>query len=311
MSDRTSPPIVPRRTCGAMALYAFHLETNPGFRERQSDFNRLAGDVTKGRVTPRAGVVTIPVVVHVVYRLASENISDEQVHSQIRVLNEDFGAANPDVADVPEVWRPLVVDSEIRFALATRDPLGQATTGITRTPTSVECFGPLDDSVKRAATGGVDPWDTTAYLNLWVCRLGGDILGYAQFPGGPRETDGVVVRYSAFGRGGATVPPFDRGRTATHQVGHYLNLFHIWGDTLNCQGTDYVDDTPSAQRPNFGTPRYPHVSCGNGPSGDMFMNFMDYVDDGAMFLFTQGQVARMRATLSGPRGALGAAAPSV
>jgi hypothetical protein len=174
---------------------------------------------------------------------------------------------------------------------------------ITRTLTSRASFSD-DNGVKKASTGGIAPVDTTKFLNLWVCALGGGLLGYAQFPGGPRATDGVVVHYRACGTKGTVAAPYDKGRSATHEIGHYLNLRHIWGDTPDCSGSDNVADTPNAAGPNFGKPTFPHVTCNNGPNGDMFVNYMDYVDDTAMFMFTTQQVARMRATLDGPRRSL-------
>jgi hypothetical protein len=140
---------------------------------------------------------------------------------------------------------------------------------------------------------------------MWACTLGGGLLGYAQFPGLPPETDGVVILNAAFGTTRNVVAPFNLGRTAVHEVGHWLDLRHIWGDTNDCSGTDFVDDTPNAQLPNFGKPIFPHLTCNNQPNGDMFMNYMDYVDDDAMFMFTAGQVARMHATLAGPRASIG------
>ena len=140
---------------------------------------------------------------------------------------------------------------------------------------------------------------------MWVCNLSGGILGYAQFPGGPSDTDGVVMTYTAFGDIGTATAPFNRGRTATHEVGHWLNLRHIWGDDFGaCTGSDQVDDTPNQADANYGTPAFPHITCGNRPNGDMFMNYMDYVDDIAMFMFTADQVARMRAALDGPRASI-------
>ena len=148
-------------------------------------------------------------------------------------------------------------------------------------------------------------WPANRYLNLWVCTLGGGLLGYAQFPGGPARTDGVVILNTAFGTTGTATTPFDLGRTATHEVGHWLNLRHIWGDRNDCGGTDFVTDTPNAQLPNYGKPTFPHISCNNAPNGDMFMDYMDYVDDAAMVMFTAGQVERMNATLAGPRKKIG------
>ena len=196
------------------------------------------------------------------------------------------------------------MDAQVRFALAKLNSNGRATRGITRTQTSKTSFDD-DDSVKFTAKGGIDAWPSDRYLNLWVCTLSNDLLGYAQFPGGPANTDGVVIRNEAFGKHGSAVAPFDLGRTAVHEVGHWLNLHHIWGDTSDCSGTDHVADTPNAQHPNFGKPSFPQISCNNGPNGDMFMNFMDYVDDDKMVMFTAGQVERMRAALDGTRNAIG------
>jgi hypothetical protein len=135
-----------------------------------------------------AQVVRIPVVVHVVWREEAQNISDAQVHSQLDVLNADFRRRNNDVARVPAVWQPLAADARVEFALATADPAGGSTTGSTRTRTTTAAFG-TDDAVKSAATGGADAWPADVYLNVWVCQIGGGLLGYAQFPGGPAKTD--------------------------------------------------------------------------------------------------------------------------
>jgi hypothetical protein len=137
-----------------------------------------------------------------------------------------------------------------------------------------------------------------------VCPLGGGLLGYAQFPGGPQATDGVVINYLAFGTIGTAQAPFNKGRTATHEIGHYFNLRHIWGDTPDCSGSDMVADTPNCAGANFGTPAWPHITCNNGPNGDMFMNYMDYTDDAAMFMFTTQQVLRMRTALDSARSGL-------
>jgi hypothetical protein len=291
-----------RRRCGAMEVHERLAETYVSFRGNQERIQRfidrsvLSGEALRALET----VMTIPVVVHVVYRTEEENISDAQVHSQITVLNQDFRAQNADASNVPAVWQGMVADANVQFALATTDPDGNPTSGITRTQTKRRSFG-TNDGVKSKTRGGISPWPTNRYLNIWVCNLGADLLGYAQFPGGPARTDGVVILYSAFGSQGAAQSPFNLGRTTTHEVGHWLNLRHIWADTIDCSGTDFVADTPNAQMPNYGRPTWPHISCANGPNGDMFMNFMDYVDDAAMFMFTVGQATRMSATLAGPR----------
>jgi len=294
----------PRRLCGAMEVHQRLLEADPTFRLRQVDLERAtARRMTLGEAR-RPGITTIPVVVHVVHNSASENISATQIKSQIAVLNKDYMAKNPDKSKVPSVWKGLVADGGIQFALAKKDPKGKPTTGITRTKTKRTSFG-TDDGVKSTARGGINAWPTRRYLNIWVCTLAGGLLGYAQFPGGPAKTDGVVILNTAFGTKGTATPPFNLGRTATHEIGHWLNLRHIWGDTEDCSGSDFVADTPNAEGPNYGKPKFPHVSCNNGPNGDMFMNYMDYVDDEAMFMYTTQQVARMTAALEGPRAAIG------
>jgi hypothetical protein len=300
MPPAKNPPR--QRSCAQMVVHELLAETQPEYRERrlraEDQTRSIMSSPEVARVTAR--MITIPVVVHVVYGGSQENISTPQVRSQIAVLNRDFRAKNPDKKKVPDVWKSLVVDANIRFELAKTDPKGNATNGITRTATTVTAFGP-DNSVKSSSTGGADAWPRDRYLNIWTCNLGSGLLGYAQFPGGPAKTDGVVILYSAFGSRGAVRAPFDLGRTATHEVGHFLGLRHIWGDKNDCTGNDFVADTPVARQANMGKPKFPHVSCNNGPGGDMFMNYMDYVDDAAMFMFTAGQVARMNATLAGPR----------
>ena len=297
-----------RRMCGASEAHQRLCECDPGFRERRSQIHlqaeaflmsgRAAKSIASGEVR------TLPVVVHVVYKTAAENISDAQILSQMEALNRDFGAANPDKSATPAPWMGLIIDSNIRFALAAKNPNGRKTNGITRTKTKSASFGTNDD-VKARVTGGVNAWPTDKYLNLWVCSLGDGLLGYAQFPGGPAATDGVVILNTAFGTVGTAAVPFNLGRTAVHEVGHWLNLNHIWGDSNDCSGDDHISDTPKAKLPNFGKPAFPHVTCGNGPNGDMFVNYMDYVDDAAMVMFTHGQVARMHATILGPRSAIG------
>ncbi|WP_205711262.1 M43 family zinc metalloprotease [Janthinobacterium lividum] len=294
------------RTCATMDVHRRLLTEDPAYANVRADIENLAGLYEgDGSIAGRAGVTHIPVVVHVVWNTAAQNISDAQIASQIDVLNRDFRRVNPDVNSTPAPFLPLTADARVEFALATTDPHGAATSGIERRQTTVASFG-ADDAVKSQATGGMDAWPADSYLNIWVCQLGGGLLGYAQFPGGPAATDGVVILQSAFGTTGTAAPPFHLGRTATHEIGHWLNLNHIWGDDgTGCSGTDNVADTPNQGGPNTGQPSFPQVSCNNGPNGDMFMNYMDYVDDPAMFMFTAGQVARMQACLDGPRASIG------
>ena len=237
-------------------------------------------------------VVTIPVVFHILYNTAAENISEAQVMSQMDILNEDFRRLN---ADQDNEWSQAA-DTQIEFCLASQDPNGNPTDGILRVPTNLTSFG-TNDAMKFTSQGGSDAWPASDYMNFWVCDLGSSLLGYAQFPGGPASTDGIVCNYTATGNTGTASAPFDLGRTATHEVGHYLNLRHIWGDG-GCGASDFVDDTPDSDGPNYGC-ALGSVACG---TTDMVQNYMDYSDDACMNLFTQGQSDRMNA-LFAPGGA--------
>ena len=283
-----------RRTCGAMAAHMMLLERFPSFRASQM---RLEGATNKRRETgedvAKAKIVTIKTVVNVVYNTDQQNISTTQINSQIAAMNKDFRASNPDRSQTPDPWKGLVSDARVQFKLVK----------VTRTRTSRASFT-HDDGVKRGSTGGIAPVTPKTHMNLWVCPLSGGLLGYAQFPGGPVATDGVVINYRAFGTMGTAQAPFNKGRTATHEVGHYLNLRHIWGDTPDCAGSEMVADTPNCAGPNFGTPTFPVVTCNNGPNGDMFMNYMDYVDDAVMVMFTTQQILRMRTALETARAGL-------
>jgi hypothetical protein len=188
------------------------------------------------------------------------------------------------------------------------DPNGNPTSGITRTATTTQSFSQSFEP-KFTANGGIENWDPEHYLNMWVCDLDGSLLGYATFPADlatEPELDGVVIDYAYFGNTGTATAPFDKGRTATHEIGHWMNLRHIWGD--NFCGDDFVNDTPTQQESNGGCPSFPHVTCSNGPDGDMFMNYMDYVDDACMFLFTNGQKTRVDATFASTRSQMSSSA---
>jgi hypothetical protein len=292
-----------------MAEHRRLLTDSSQYRRARADLENTTRDFQRLERTTEE-VVQIPVVVHVVARVDSENISDDQVTSQIEVLNRDYRAINKDLAAVPEVFAELVGDAKIEFVLATVDPDGNPTSGITRTSTTQVSFG-TDNAIKFSDRGGADAWPADRYLNIWVGLLRGGLLGYAQFPGGPMDTDGVVITHTAFGTTGTATEPFNLGRTATHEVGHYLNLFHIWGDDgSGCGGTDEVSDTPNQGSENTGKPTFPKISCNNGPSGDLFMDYMDYVDDDTMVMFTVGQVNRMRTCLETARSSLRAPVPT-
>ena len=282
------------KNCHTMENLARLEQMDPNVNERMQQIEQMTEEyVNNGGGSARAGVITIPVVVHVLYNTTAQNISTAQIQSQINILNADFRLLNADKTKIPSAFTSLAADAQIEFCLATVDPNGATTTGITRTQTSVTSFS-TDDRMKYTSQGGKDAWNSSKYLNLWVCNIGGGILGYAQFPGsGAAATDGVVIGYQYFGNTGTAVAPFNKGRTATHEVGHWLNLRHIWGDA-SC-GSDLVSDTPTQQTSNYGCPSFPHKTCSNTTNGDMFMNYMDYTDDACMYMFSAGQKARMQA----------------
>jgi hypothetical protein len=295
-----------QRTCAAEAVLAQQLLNNPAMQEEVENIRLHTQQFIQNGGAQDRTEVTIPVVVHVVYFNATQNISDAQIATQLDVLNADFRRLNADAVNTPAAWQGIAADCEVNFCMAQQDPNGNATNGIVRVSTSVNGFS-ANDNMKFASTGGSNIWDRNKYLNLWVCNLSGGLLGYAQFPGGSASTDGVVCDYAYFGTIGTATAPFDLGRTATHEVGHWLNCYHIWGDDgTSCTGTDQVADTPNQADENYGCPVFPAISCSNGPNGDMFMNYMDYTDDGCMNVFSNGQKTRMQALFSagGARNAL-------
>ncbi len=298
------------KDCATMRVLNEKLKTNKGLEQRMFNIEKNArkfiaskkpdkpgngngngGDGDGGGGDPvddGFGTISIPVVVHVIYSNSNENVSSAQIQSQIDVLNEDFRAANGDVSQVPSEFADRVADSNIEFTLAQ----------VIRVSSSRTSWG-TNDAMKFSSNGGSDVVSPNTHLNMWICNIGGGILGYAQFPGGSSSTDGVVVSPQYFGTTGFVSAPFDGGRTMTHEVGHWLNLRHIWGDG-RCKRDDFVSDTPSSDGPNYGCPGYPTVNC---RSNDMTMNYMDYVDDACMYMFSEGQKTRMRAIFAdgGPR----------
>ncbi len=280
----------PKRVCNSADYLNKQLMENPGMQENLEKIERQIAEFSASEISrSSSSVYTIPVVVHVVYKSNTQNISDAQVLSQIDVLNKDFRRLN---TDANNTWSQAD-DTQIEFCLASVDPNGNPTSGITRTQTNVTSFNPDQEKMKKSGQGGIDPWNPSEYLNIWVCNISQGILGYAQFPGGPAATDGVVVGYQYFGTSGTATAPFNLGRTGTHEVGHYLNLYHIWGDGP-CGQDDNVSDTPASDAANYGCASG-HSSCG---STDMVENYMDYSDDACMNLFTTGQKNRMRALLA-------------
>lgn len=232
--------------------------------------------------------IVVPVVVHIVWNSPTENLTDAQVLEQIEILNRDFNSENKDLRDVPEEFKPFIARKGIRFCLAAETPDGQPTSGITRNWTDIEPVG-----TKQDLYGIAPAWDSERYLNIWAANTGDFLAGLGTYPGlVPPEKQGMVVHPKYFGFNNSI--RYNLGRVAVHEVGHYFGLDHIWGSDEACETDDNVEDTPLQQHSYKGCPAHPQATCG---SNDMFMNFMDYVDDGCMVMFTQGQVERMLATM--------------
>ena len=256
-------------------------------------------------------LIVIPVVFHVVYHTDEENVSEAQLLSQLEIMNKDYSQTNSDTLTKSHPFKKFTGNLEVLFKIAVQDPSGNATTGITRTQTNTVFKESNIDDIKSSAKGGQDNWDPSSYLNIWVTNFDPSIgiLGYATFPtelNSAPGMDGVVIQYTAIGNiGTAGTNGYDansKGRTVTHEVGHWMNLFHIWGDDV-C-GDDLVADTEPADSANYHCPSFPYHpknKCGSSENGEMYMNFMDYTNDDCMNMFTIGQVARMEATLAGPR----------
>ena len=298
--------------CGADELYQQTLEAYPEYATVRAQLEQYTEQWIKQHRTTNTqrSVITIPVVVHIVWKETVEDISDEQVHSQIDVLNADFNARNTDINAVPSEFEPFIANIGIEFCLATVDPQGNPTTGISRRFTTFEqvgfAFGEQQKRrIKHTNLGGDDAWDTAQYMNIWVGAGDLSVIGSATFPGQSRtDEDGLFIDYRYFGTTGAALnnQPFHLGRTCTHEVAHYFNVQHLWGTIAGgCADDDGVVDTPNQERPYINCPIHPTLSC-NSP--DMFMNFMNYVSDDCMHFFTEGQKWRMLATLNGPRSAL-------
>lgn len=252
-------------------------------------------------------IIHIPVVFHIVYKNNAQNLPDSRIMEQLDRLNLDYSGANADTSTVPLEFKPFIANTNLRFYLATTDPDGNPTTGITRTETEEFSFGVTQDQIKYTNQGGKDAWPTTQYLNIWVGNIEAGILGYATPPfNHGNASDGVVVGYRYLGETGAQAP-FNKGRTAVHEVGHYLGLNHVWGPGAGgCGSDDGISDTPLQLKNNYGTPAYPQSSCG---SSDMFMNYMDYCDDEALVMFSQGQRTKMENIATTTRSSLSTVEP--
>ena len=304
-----------QRTCGTMEADSLAEIKYPAYKLNkariQNKILQRERDIKNGIFRPQA-LYTIPVVFHILYKENNENIPDEVINSQIEALNRDFNLLNTDISIVPAEFRGAAANVGITFCLAGTMPNGAPTSGVERRQSNVDTFYQNQNNAKFYSAGGLDAWDATRYLNIWVCRQlkpapnsGTNLLGYATFPGQPAQIDGVVIVTGGFGDKTIANYPliinaYNRGRTAVHEVGHWLNLRHIWGDA-NC-GNDGIDDTPIHDDANYGCPAYPlNSNCGGTAHNQMTMNYMDYTNDDCLQLFTEGQKTRAIATLTSVR----------
>lgn len=290
-------------------------------------FNSRVEEFVAAQAAGKQGAANyvIPVVFHVIHGGQNEgvfpNLSVNQLNSQITILNNDFAGTGLNVGTINNTGfsSALVSNCNVTFCLAEKDPQGNTLTqkGVHRVNYNSNGWAnPNSFSNSTAFTnfinGTVKPatiWDPTRYLNVWLSDVNANVglLGYATFPSGTglsglssglgtATTDGVWCWSYATGNTGNVFAPYDKGRTLTHEVGHWLGLRHIWGDA-NC-GSDFCNDTPTQQTANTGCPTWPVVTCNNGPNGDMFMNFMDYCDDACLYMFTPDQRTRIQTAMA-------------
>jgi PKD repeat protein len=297
--------------CATTQIEALNNIRHPEWKASRSRFEKKVQEhielqKSKQERTSASTIYTIPVVVHVIHNTANgaiggKNIPSQQVLDQIAVLNEDYRRLNADTNNTPSLYKPVAADVQIEFCLAVRDPNGEPTNGILRvySPQSTfDAYSYADETYLK----GLSYWPSDQYLNIWVCDLASGVLGYSQFPSdindnqGPATTDGVVIDFSTFGRNVPTSTRYNQGRTTTHEIGHWLDLYHIWGDASDCSGDDFCADIPPcsddyyASKPSCTAP----FQCGNVR---MIQNYMDYSDDACMNLFTADQKARIQSAM--------------
>ncbi|MEI6312029.1 MAG: M43 family zinc metalloprotease [Bacteroidota bacterium] len=294
--------------CGTVEFTKEQIRLNP-LLENQLQTAKIQAQAWEDANTNEGSraIIRIPVVFHVMHSGVSvgtyPNIGDAQLISQIDILNKDYRKTNSDTNLVPSVWKSIAADCEIEFCLASTDPSGNPTTGIDRINAGTGYV--WDNDSRKAST----TWNRNNYLNIWVVEFGPSFsgtLGYTMAPGGPANSDGVVIDANYIGTGGTTTAPYNKGRTATHEIGHWLGIDHIWGDDgTACSGSDGVSDTPNQAGENYGCPSFPHTDACTGTSpGVMFMNYMDYTDDACMYMFTAGQKAKMISVLNTTRSSI-------
>ena len=284
--------LISARRCFSEEMLQLDMKKDPTLARRMQEIEiQTANSIVAANASRLVnGVIEIPVVFNILYNTAADNISQSQCQSQLDVLNRDFNGTNTD-------YNSSNPFNSVKGSIAIRFVLDQ----IIRKQSTRTIWYSEDGFMKVTSQGGLSPVSPTTKLNYWVVnnlqsRTQGQLLGYAQFPGGASSTDGIVCGKYCTGTNGAATAPFNLGRTATHEIGHWLNLRHIWGDAT-C-GSDLVSDTPTHNAQNFGNPGTGHRSTCSGTPLEMYMNYMDYVDDNVMYMFSKGQASRMNATLA-------------
>jgi Pregnancy-associated plasma protein-A len=299
-TPNNSLSLVNKRGCGSHEYLLEQLKKDPSLAARMQQIQNFTNqqiNLSESRLLAN-GKIEIPVVFNILYNTASQNIPDSQLDSQIAILNQDFNAANTDFGLVPNIWSSIKANIGITFVKA--NVIRKFTTKTTWTGNEMKI-------ALSPTTGGINAISPTTKLNFWIVNSlmsssGGVLLGRSSFPGEPAATDGIVVDYRYVGKNGVgSGPYYNLGRTATHEIGHWMNLEHIWGNAT-C-GNDLVGDTPTAQGPNYDVPAFPTYGACSTTIPMMTMNYMDYTDDKAMYMFTNGQKARMNAVfaVAGPR----------
>lgn len=301
-----------QRNCATTRKMQERIEADPAFAAKNEQVRAQLASATNTIMSTTGGaatnvVVTVPVVFHVLYKNATQNISDAQIDSQLAVLNADFRKQNADFTTVvPPVFQPFGADMEIVFVKATTTPQGLPTNGVTRKPVATN----FNFATQYYTGAGQPAWNTLEYVNIWIGEFNDDTLGFAYQPAAAGQNyDGLCIGYNYFGTTGTAQWPYNKGRTATHEMGHYFGLDHLWGNPGpwgdDCINNDFVADTPATDFPYYDCtsfPNFDNVCPGTtAPNGAMFMNFMDYVPDACMAFFTHGQKARTQAAINGPR----------
>ncbi len=299
------------RICGNAVCDSIAKLSNPSFELRKIKYEQALENLILKQQNARitSEIIRIPVVVHVIHNQSSNNIvgnniSDEQIYSQIKVLNEDYRRKSGSLGFNSN---PIGADVEIEFFLANIDPSGKPSSGITRNFNSKSTYNILND-LDREIMSGLSYWDSNKYLNIWVAALSSGYIGYGEFPyaetvegletEAQENLDGVYIDYTTFGKkiGSNTKGLYSFGRTATHEIGHWLGLYHTWGDE-RC-GTDYVADTPQAVAANGGSVcKDVFSTCAGTRTRNLTEDYMDYSPDSCMNIFTAGQKQRIRAAL--------------